>query len=87
MFIWDHANIGHIALHSISPEEAEQVVENDPLDIERQRRNGEERVLHLGATFASRILYVVVTLRGNDFHVVTAFPADKQSRKFYLDKR
>ena len=31
-FYWNSANIEHIALHHITPEKAEQVIENDPLD-------------------------------------------------------
>ena len=42
-FIWDAGNIDHIARHDISPEEAEQVVENDPFDIALERA-GEQLV-------------------------------------------
>jgi len=84
MFIWDAANTAHIARHAITPAEAEQVIENDPLDLDRQIRNGEERFLHLGETTAGRILFVVVTERENTLRVVTAYPADKSARKFYL---
>jgi uncharacterized DUF497 family protein len=87
MFLWDSASIPHIARHNITPEEAEQVVENDPLDIERQLRDGEERMLHLGETFAGRVLFVVVTVRAEMNRVVTAFPADRQARKFYAAKK
>jgi len=87
MFLWDSANVAHIARHGITTEEAEQVIENDPLDIERQLRDSEERMLHLGETLAGRILFVVVTIRGGMNRVVTAFPADRQARKFYADKK
>lgn len=87
MLIWDSANIGHLALHLVTPEEAEEVLGNEPLDLERQTRNGEERVLHLGMTLAGRVLFVVVTPRGDDLRVVTAFPAKRSVRKFYRDQR
>ena len=87
MFVWDTANINHIAFHEISTEEAEQVINNDPLDIERQFRNGEERSVHLGETLTGRVLYVIVTLRGENLRVVTAFPADRQSRKHYNEQK
>jgi hypothetical protein len=32
-FDWDEANIGHVARHSVLPEEAEQVILNDPVDL------------------------------------------------------
>jgi len=87
MFIWDSANIDHIALHAVSTEEAEQVIDNDPLDIERQFRNGESRFVHLGETLKGRVLFVVTSLRGEDVRVVTAFPANKQTRKYYIEQK
>ena len=87
MFIWDSANSSHIALHGISSEEAEQVISNDPLEIERQFRNGEARFVQLGETLSGRVLVVVITPRGDDLRVVTAFPADRQWRKFYSEQK
>jgi uncharacterized DUF497 family protein len=84
MFIWDAENLSHIARHKISQEEAEQVIQNYPLDLERQIVDGEERFLHLGETMTKRILFVVVTERDDLLRVVTAFPADRRARKFYL---
>jgi uncharacterized DUF497 family protein len=87
MFIWDAENLSHIARHKISQEEAEQVIQNDPLDLERQILNGEERFLHLGETLAKRTLFVVVTERDDLLRVVTAFPADPKARRFYSLKK
>jgi uncharacterized DUF497 family protein len=83
MFIWDAENLSHIARHKISREEAEQVIQNRPLDLERQIVDGEERFLHLGETLAGRILFVVVTERDDLLRVVTAFPAGAKARRFY----
>ena len=47
MFVWDAENLSHIARHKISQVEAEEVIQNDPLDLERQILDGEERFLHL----------------------------------------
>ncbi len=82
-FEWDEANREHIAEHDVTPEEAEQVVLNQPLDLEVQSRSGEERTLQLGETDAGRILLVVTTYRGNKLRVVTAFPANKKLRSLY----
>jgi len=30
---WDDVNISHIARHGVSPTEAEEVIENEPLDL------------------------------------------------------
>jgi len=49
-FDWDEANIGHLARHSVLPEEAEQVILNDPVDLGMEIVEGEERYLSLGAT-------------------------------------
>ena len=82
-FVWDAGNTDHIALHSILPEEAEQVVENDPFDIVRYLRNGEERLNQVGETDAGRVLVVVTTQRGEFTRVVTAHPADRDMRALY----
>jgi uncharacterized protein len=86
-FDWDLANTTHIARHKISPEEAEQVVENNPLDLEGQLVNGEERILHLGETAAGRVLVVITTERGGLIRVVTAHPATRQMRRFYVAQK
>jgi uncharacterized DUF497 family protein len=83
-FDWDERNIEHLALHQISPAEAEQVVLNRPVDLESELRNGEERVPHIGETDAGRILTVVTTMRGKKVRVVTAWPANKSYRRYFL---
>jgi len=43
-FDWDKENIGHIAKHQVTPDEAEEVILNDPLDVSFDpEMNGEER--------------------------------------------
>ena len=83
MFDWDDANRKHVAEHGVKSSEAEEVIANNPIDLEVQLRNGEERVLQIGETNALRILVVVTTWRGRRIRVVTAFPAPPQLRKFY----
>jgi uncharacterized DUF497 family protein len=60
-FDWDHAYIGHLARHSVLPEEAEQVILNDPLDVRMEIVEGEERYLNVAATVQGRVLLVVTT--------------------------
>ena len=57
-FDWNEGNIGHIARHSVTPEEAEQAVRNDPLDLGAETVDGEERFLSLGLTNRARLLVV-----------------------------
>jgi uncharacterized DUF497 family protein len=83
-FDWDEVNVGHLARHQISPTEAEQVVINRPVDLESELRNGEDRVPHIGETDAGRILVVVTTMRGKKVRVVTAWPANKNYRRYFL---
>ncbi len=49
-FDWDPANLRHVARHKVQPEEAEQVIVNEPLDIGVEVVDGEERFLSLGST-------------------------------------
>jgi uncharacterized DUF497 family protein len=83
-FDWDENNIRHLARRQISPVEAEQVVLNRPVDLGTELRNGEERVPHVGETDAGRILVVVTTLVGEKVRVVTAWPANKIYRRWFL---
>ena len=86
-FDWDEANIGHVARHQVRPEEAEQVILNDPLDLGLEIVEGEERYLNLGATTQSRVLLVVTTWRGDRVRVVTAFDPIKRIIQFYYQER
>lgn len=84
MFDWDPDNISHIARHGVSASEAEQAVLNDPIDLEFQLADEEERIVQLGETDAGRILVVVTTMRDDLIRVVTAFPAAKRLTDIYL---
>ena len=86
-FSWDAGNTDHISRHQVSPQEAEQVIENEPFDIARYLRNGEERLNQIGETDAGRVLVVVTTQRGEDTRVVTAHPADRVMRKLYAEMK
>jgi uncharacterized DUF497 family protein len=86
-FIWDNANISHLARHNISPEEAEQVIQNEPLDLDFQVVNGEIRNPQIGETDAGRILVVISTQRGDDERVVTAWDATSTEKAMYLQYR
>jgi uncharacterized protein len=82
-FEWDDANLDHIERHQVSPEEAEQVIENDPLDIEAEAVEGEERITSMGCTHRGHFLVV----RGTRLRVVTAFPAPKALIDLYFGQK
>ena len=87
MFDWNAANVQHIANHGITPEEAEQVVENDPLELEFNTRGGETRAKLLGETDAGRLLVVVTTWHKEGIRVVTAYPPRDSLRRLYEQKK
>ena len=86
-FDWDDANVGHLAHHRVTPEEAEEVILRDPLDLGMEVVEGEERHLNLGPTQRDRILLVVTTWRKDRVRVVTAFDPVKRLIQFYYQER
>jgi uncharacterized DUF497 family protein len=87
LFDWDDANILHMAEHNVTPEEAEEVLLGDSLDVGFDVVNGEERSSHVGETNEGRVLWVVITFRGQRMRVVTAFEPDKQWKIFYFEQK
>jgi uncharacterized DUF497 family protein len=86
-FDCDEANLSHIAAHEVSAEEAEQVLNNDPLELDVQHVQGEERFPAVGVTNNGRFLVVIVTERNQKVRVVTAYPADNRVIAIYLKSR
>ncbi len=86
-FDWDAANLSHIAEHDVTPEEAEQVIENDPVELDYQVVDGEERWVTVGVTIRGRFLVVVWTIRGSAIRIVTTFEADPRHQRVYLEQR
>jgi predicted DNA binding CopG/RHH family protein/uncharacterized DUF497 family protein len=86
-FVWDEVNVGHVARHCVLPEEAEQAVLNDPVDLAIEIVEGEDRYLSLGATLEGRVLLVVTTFREDRIRIVTAFEPIKRLIRFYYQER
>lgn len=86
-FDWDEANLGHIVRHGVQPDEAEQVILNDPVDLGMEIVEGEERYLNLGATSGGRVLLVVTTWREDRVRVVTTFEPIKRLVQLYYEER
>jgi uncharacterized DUF497 family protein len=84
-FEWDEANVEHIAFHQVTPTEAEDVLRSPALELEPEMVDGEERLAEVGQTRAGRILKVVVTVRGVNLRVVTAFDAGRSLKQAYLE--
>jgi uncharacterized DUF497 family protein len=86
-FDWDEANIGHVARHSVTPEEVEQVFANDPMDLGADVVEGEERYTGVGHTKRLRVLVLVWTIRGDTTRPITAFDASERLATRYLAER
>jgi uncharacterized DUF497 family protein len=82
-FDWDEANIRHLGRHGVSQQEAEQCYLNDPLVIEEQMIDGEERFLALGETNVARRLAFVFTVRDNRIRFVTAYPMSRKDQRLF----
>jgi len=88
LFEWDRHNIGHIAEHSVSSSEAEQVILNDPLEFEFDAESGgEDRWTYLGETDRGRLLMVVITMRGQKIRVVTSFEPERRDKLTYWETK
>jgi uncharacterized DUF497 family protein len=87
LFDWDDENRNHIAAYDVSCAEAEQVINNEPFDLEFQTANDEERFVQLGETNVGRILVVVSTWRKTLIRVITAFDAPKDMKRIYIARK
>lgn len=86
-FDWDADNLTHLAEHEVSPDEFEQVVESNPVDLDYQVANSEDRILQVGITNAGRILTILSTVRGSRIRPITAFPSTKRQIQAYFKHR
>ena len=59
---------------------------NDPIDLNFELIDNEERYRSVGLTNAGRLLSVVWTIRNGKVRPITAFPASVSDRKAYLEK-
>jgi uncharacterized protein len=87
VFDWDDANLGHMASHSVTPEEVEQVFANDPMDLGAEVVDGEERYTGVGHTNGLRVLVLAWTMRGEATRPITAFDASERLANRYLAER
>jgi len=87
MFEWDRNNLRKIRAHQIKREEAEQTLLNDPIIIDVQDVEGEIRFVYYGETNTGRLLGIVVTERGDNARVVTAYDLNARQRRNYDAQR
>jgi uncharacterized DUF497 family protein len=85
-FDWDHENKKHLAVHKVTPAEFEQLLNNDPVDLNFELIHNEERYRSVGLTNAGRLLSGVWTIRKGKVRAITAFPAGVSDRKAFLER-
>lgn len=83
-FEWDDANVDHIAMHGVEPEEAEEALA-DPhrrgtpvYNLPAERRRG-----ITGQTLDGRVIVVIYTWRQGAIRVVSARDANARERRSY----
>jgi hypothetical protein len=82
-FEWDEANRGHIARHGVTPEEFEQGMNGNPLELGSAEINGELRTKVAAITARGRVLEMIYTIRRGRIRAVTAFPVDQRKKERY----
>ena len=85
-FDWDDGNITHLAAHQVTPTEFEQVMNNDPLELDYELIDNEERYRAAGLTGGVRLLSVVFMVRDGRVRGITAFPATTLDKKAFLER-
>ena len=85
-FSWDDENRKHLAAHKVAPAEFEQLLNNNPLDLDYQLIDNEERYRSVGLTNRGHLLSVAWTIRNGKVRAITAFPAGVSDRKAFLER-
>jgi uncharacterized DUF497 family protein len=85
-FDWNDENRKHLAAHKVTPSEFEQLLNNDPVDLDYERIDHEDRYRSVGLTNGGRLLSVVWTIRNGKVRAITAFPAGTEDRKAFLER-
>ena len=83
-FDWDEQNEKHLAKHSITPSDAENVLSGNHILLEYQMEGNEQRWVAVGATRTGRILKIVFAVRGEAMRPITGWAADKETADLYI---
>ncbi len=85
-FAWDTHNLTHLALHNVRPDEAEQILSGELVDLDHSiTPDGEDRWTAIGQTATGRVLVIVWTILDDGSHrAITAYPATKGLETVYL---
>jgi len=84
-FDWDARNVRHLKRHRVTTDEFEELMTGDPVYLEYQTQNNEERYKVLGVTKAGRVLIGVWMQREGKVRAVTAYAASRVYRDLYWE--
>ena len=79
-------NIGHLAVHKITPPEAEQVFSRFWAERVTDPVNGEARYQALGTTDKGRYLVIAFTERGEYTRVITGWEMETEDFNEYAEE-
>jgi uncharacterized DUF497 family protein len=79
---WDQDTVDHIAKHSVTPEEVEEVLFNE-IDLPLIMRGKQDRYLAYGKTDGGRLLLVVWAFKNRKTKVITARDLNGKEKQFY----
>ena len=85
-FDWDDENTKHLAAHKVTPAEFEQMLNNDPLDLDYAAIDDEQRYRSVGPTDGGRLLSAAWMIRNGKVRAITAFPASASDSKAFLER-
>ena len=86
-FDWDDHNRQHLAAHRVTPAEFEQAMSNNPVDLDFEFIDGEERYRSVGLTNSGRFLLLVWTIRNEKVRAITAFGASASNKRDFWERR
>jgi uncharacterized DUF497 family protein len=85
-FDWDDENKKQLDGHKVAPAEFEQLLNNDPIDLDFELIDNEERYRSVGLTNGGRLLSAVWTIRNGKVRAITAFRASVSDKKAFLER-
>jgi uncharacterized DUF497 family protein len=80
-FDWHEANIEHLAVHAVTPADFEEMLNNDPLDLDYDVIDGEDRYRSIGLTNGGRFLTAVWTVRNGKIRPITSHEEESEARR------
>jgi len=88
LFEWDQGNIEKNKVkHNVTPEEAEEVFQDDKnFILVAKQKSGEKRYMLWGQTSQRRLLTIIFTIREDKVRIISARPINKKERSTYEQK-